>query len=90
MKDFSPQVYPLFLIYDHLPPHQEVWGQASSHFAIWNDFLTGTASNDDVIGHNGWKLEEDWAILIEAQSRVNQSSLMGKDGLGGWESKGGR
>jgi hypothetical protein len=59
-------------------------------FAVSNNFLTGTASTDDVIRHNGWKLEEDWAILIEAQPHVNQRSFMGKDGLGGGESKGRR
>jgi len=40
--------------------------------------------------HNGWKLGGDWGILIEAQPHVNQWSLMGKDGLGGGESKGRR
>jgi hypothetical protein len=46
--------------------------RASYRFAISNDFLTGTASTDDVIRHNGWKLEQDWAILIEVQPHVNQ------------------
>jgi hypothetical protein len=25
-----------------------------------------------LVKHNGWKLEEDWGILIEAQSYANQ------------------